>query len=48
MKRGAVLPSRHYAFADFVFADLWNGGGLLDLRKCEAVALLHIENCVVA
>jgi len=45
---GAILPSGNDAFAEFVFADLRRDGGLRDFRKREAVALLHVENRVVA
>ena len=45
---GAILPSGDNAFAEFVFADLRRDGGLRDFRKREAVALLHVENRVVA
>jgi hypothetical protein len=48
MQGWAVLPSRHDAFAYFVLVDLRRVCGLLDLWKREAVALLHVENCVVA
>ena len=48
MKRGAVLPSGDDAFAKFVFVYLRRNGGLRDFRKREAVALLHVENRVVA
>ena len=49
MKGGAVFPSGNDGFAGFVRVDLRGGGGLLDdLRKREAVALLHVENRVVA
>jgi hypothetical protein len=48
MERGAVLPFGDDALADFVFVDLRRGRRLLDFRKRKAVALLHIENRVVA
>ena len=48
MESGAVLPSDDDAFAEFVFVDLRRNGRLLDFRQCEAVALLHVENRVVA
>jgi len=48
IKRGAVLPSGNDAFAKFVFVDLRRNRGLRDFRKREAVALLHVENRVVA
>jgi antitoxin HigA-1 len=48
IERGAVLPSHYDAFAEFVFVNLRRGRRLLDLREREAVALLHVENRVVA
>src|SRR5260370_9370057 len=49
MKSGAVLPSGHDGFASLVRVDLLGGGGLLDdLWEREAVALLHVENGVIA
>jgi hypothetical protein len=48
IESGAVLPSGNDAFAEFVFVDLWRNGRLRDFRKREAVALLHVENRVMA
>jgi hypothetical protein len=49
MKGGAVLPSGNDGFASLVRVDLRGGGGLLDdLRKREAVALLDVEDGVIA
>jgi stage V sporulation protein SpoVS len=48
VERGAILPSGDNALAEFVFADLRRDGRLRDFRKREAVALLHVENRVMA
>jgi hypothetical protein len=47
-ERGPILPSGNDALAEFVLVDLRRDGGLRDFRKREAVALLHIENRVMA
>ena len=47
IERGAIRPSIYDGFAGFVFVNLRRGRGPLDFRKGEAVALLHVENCVV-
>ena len=48
IKRGAVIPSGNDAFANIVFVDLWRDSRLRDFGKHETIALLHIENGVVA
>ena len=48
IERGAALPSGNDAFANLAFVDLRCDGRLRDFRQREAVALLHIENRVVA
>ena len=48
MECGTILPSGDDTFAEFVIINLRRGRGLLDFRKLEAVALLHVENRVVA
>ena len=47
MEGGTILPSADDTFAEFVFINLRRGRGLLDFRKHEAVALLHVEHRVV-
>ena len=48
MERGPALPSGDDAFADFVFVNLRRDGRLRDFRQRETIALLHVENRVVA
>jgi len=48
IERGAALPSGDDALAEFVFVNFRRNGRLRDFRQRETVALLHIENRVMA
>jgi hypothetical protein len=48
MKGGAVGPSGYDGFAGFVCLNLSGGCWLIDLGKVETVALLDIEDGVIA